>query len=109
MNSRFHRRLIGSAFPRLLDYPVDDSGVTMREADRALYWRRKSREVAYDPLPQLLRLASVRDLVMDSVHLDQFMARQFRETLLARQHRQLLCFLINMHFTAENAIAVAKP
>jgi asparagine synthase (glutamine-hydrolysing) len=106
LNSGFHRALIGATCPRLLAHPVDESGVPMRETGQAGYWRRRSKEVSYSPLPALLASAPVREIVLESPYLDTFLPRESREELLRTGQRQFLCFLLNMHFTSENVAAL---
>lgn len=101
LNSRFHRRLIEVTRPDLLDFPVDDTPVTMRQKDKPLYWRAKGPSKGYSPIREILSTPRAREIILDSPHLDTFLPRRDRERLLTKEKTFFLAFLVSMHFLSE--------
>ncbi|MDX1530263.1 MAG: asparagine synthase-related protein, partial [Rhodothermales bacterium] len=98
MNDRFHRAAIAAVAPDLLDFPVDDSAVPMREKERPLYWLRKGAATSYNPTSDLLRRDDVQTALAEDPELDRFVPREQRLRILETHNVSFLSFLLTMHY-----------
>ena len=61
MASRFHRHVISSLCPSLVEFPTDDTNVPMGKPAGFFYYRRRSPFTSYNPLPAARDLSQVRE------------------------------------------------
>lgn len=101
LNVRFHREVIQRSVPELLDFPCDDTGLPLRDIDRPFYWRHKRKSVHYSPIEALLDHPDIQDLLRNSPHLDLFVTRRDREHFINQRTKQVLHFLLTMHFLVQ--------
>ena len=100
-NHRFHRELIRRCVPELLDFPVDDSSVSMGNREQPLYWLRKKTIKGYNPVPYMLKTNSMKEIIIESSDLDVFLPRVVRMKLFDGQETFFLGFLVTMYFLME--------
>ena len=107
-NDLFHRHLIERTFPELMDFPSNDTGQSLRTTERKLYWARHQPVVGYGIQEKLFQSPGLREIYLDSPHLDQFMDRKTRLNALYNKATQIFNFLITMHFTCGEIERIAK-
>ena len=101
LNVRFHREAIERSVPELLDFPCDDTGLPLRDIDRPFYWRHKRKSVHYSPIDALLDHPDIQDVLRGSPHLDLFIDRPDRDLFMRQRNKQVLHFLVTMHFLVQ--------
>lgn len=101
LNRRLFRELISRCVPELLDFPIDDSSISMRDREQPFYWLRKKTEKGYSPVPNMLMTDSMKEVIIESSDLDMFLPRDVRMKLFDGQETLFLSFLVTMHFLLE--------
>jgi asparagine synthase (glutamine-hydrolysing) len=103
LNSRFLRRAISENVPELLDFPTDDSGISMRQSDRTFYWLRSRPSTGFNIFGQVADSEEGKSIIIESPHLDRFLDKRARELVISKKLRPLAGLLMALHFASEEA------
>ena len=109
LNNFFHQQILLDSYPQLLNYPVNGTEITPKLTPNSFYWlKQKPKEVAIGKSlnSQLMENSQLINICYDSPHLDQFMAKKYREMTIENQCFDSFSFLVTMHFISEKIASI---
>jgi Asparagine synthase len=109
LGNNFHRRLIQRNAPSLMNYPVNGEPTVYPSAP-ARYWRgSQSPNTPYSPLDRVYGDPRATEILRDSPHLAEFLAKAERKRVVESGTVAVKNFLITLHFAASVAATPRHP